>query len=280
MERSETMPTWTEANLQVDGHQIHYHRSGGSKPPLILLHGFSDNGLCWIRAAQILEKDYDLIMPDAHGHGLLSYRVTPGQPLNLAADVADLIQTLDLEKPALLGHSMGASTAASVAAAYPDLVGPILLEDPPWFDEMPRMTQEDASDETPNRWQWLLDLWDKPEAEIVAAGQSRHSTWAEIEFGPWAASKLQLDRNILTTLFHPVPWSEVVPKIICPSLLITADPEQGGLVTPQLARQIAQEWPPVEWVRINGAGHNIRREQFDAFIEVVTKFLRENYRPS
>jgi pimeloyl-ACP methyl ester carboxylesterase len=271
------MSNWPSAKLQVNGHEIHYYRSGGDKPPLILLHGFSDNGLCWIRAAQILEKDYDLIMPDAHGHGR-SYRATPGQPLNLAADVAGLIQALGLAKPALLGHSMGASTAAAVAAEYPELVGVILLEDPPWFDEMPPTDKEEDSDEAANRWQWLLDLWDKSEAEIAATGQAQNPSWAEIEFGPWAASKLQLDRNILKSLFHPAPWPEVVPRITCPTLLIIADPERGGLVTPHTAQQIAQGWPLVQVTRINGAGHSIRREQFETFIEATTKFLRENYR--
>ena len=104
------MTNWHSDLVQVNGHAIHYYRTGGQKSPLILLHGFSDNGLCWLRAAQTLQVTYDLIMPDAHGHGL-SYRVTPGQPLNLVDDVAGLIQALELKKPALLGHSMGASTA-------------------------------------------------------------------------------------------------------------------------------------------------------------------------
>ncbi len=271
------MTTWKSAEIHIEGNQIHYHRTGGEKPPLILLHGFSDNGLCWIRAAQALEKNYDLIMPDAHGHGL-SYRVTPGQPLNLVSDVAGLIQALNLEKPALLGHSMGAATAASVAATYPELVGVALLEDPPWFEKIPQAGGEEDSEESAHPWQWLLDLWEKPEAEIAAEGRRAHSpAWAEIEFDPWAASKLQLDRNIFQSMAHPAPWTEVVPGIKCPTLLITAEPELGGLVNPQTAQQIANGWPLVQVVQIKGAGHNIRREQFDAYMETVTKFLREHY---
>ena len=271
------MLNWKSADVQIEGREIHYFYTGGEKPPLILLHGFSDNGLCWIRAAQVLEKDYNLIMPDAHGHGL-SYRVTPGQPLNLAADVAGLIQALELEKPALLGHSMGASTAASVAASHPELVGAILLEDPVWLGEMPAIDAEEDSGETDNRFQWLLDFWGKSEAEIAAIGKAQSSTWADIEFGPWAASKLQLDRNILKVVLHLEPWPEVVPRIACPTLLITADPELGALVDPQTAQQISNAWPLVQVEHINGAGHSIRREQFDAFMDVAVRFLRENYR--
>jgi len=36
---------------------------------MILLHGFTDNGLCWARVASMLENDFDIIMPDIRGHG-------------------------------------------------------------------------------------------------------------------------------------------------------------------------------------------------------------------
>lgn len=177
------MTNWQSNLVQINGNPIHYYRTGGQKPPLILLHGFSDNGLCWLRAAQTLQATYDLIMPDAHGHGL-SYRVMPGQPLNLVDDVASLIEALELHRPALLGHSMGASTAASVAAQYPELVSTLLLEDPPWFDEVPEAAATDDPEETAPHGQWLLALWDKPETEIMAAGQRDNPAWPELEFGP------------------------------------------------------------------------------------------------
>lgn len=271
------MLNWHSDQVQVNGHSIHYYRTGGQKPPLILLHGFSDNGLCWLRAAQTLHKTYDLIMPDAHGHGL-SYRVSPGQPLNLVDDVAGLIQALALKKPALLGHSMGASTAASVAARYPEMVGVLLLEDPPWFDAAPQPEIADDAKEAAPHGQWLLALWDKPEPEIIATGQRDNPAWPEVEFGPWAASKVQLDRNILTAPLPLQPWTEVTPKITCPTLLLTAEPELGAMVSRRTARQIAENWPRVQVVHIRDAGHNIRREHFDAFIETVTDFLQANYR--
>ena len=43
--------------------------TGGDKPPLLLLHGFNEYGLTWLRVAKELEQDYDIIMVDARGHG-------------------------------------------------------------------------------------------------------------------------------------------------------------------------------------------------------------------
>ncbi|MCB0140765.1 MAG: alpha/beta fold hydrolase, partial [Caldilineaceae bacterium] len=64
------MQHWSADDIMVNGVKIHVHRTGGDKPPLVLCHGITDNGLCWTRAAGELEKQYDVIMVDARGHGL------------------------------------------------------------------------------------------------------------------------------------------------------------------------------------------------------------------
>jgi pimeloyl-ACP methyl ester carboxylesterase len=43
--------------------------TGGDHPPLLLAHGYTDSGLYWTRVARALEADYNVIMPDARGHG-------------------------------------------------------------------------------------------------------------------------------------------------------------------------------------------------------------------
>ena len=44
------------------------------KLPLILALGITDNVLCWTRLAKSLELEYDIIIIDARGHGVLRYR--------------------------------------------------------------------------------------------------------------------------------------------------------------------------------------------------------------
>ena len=57
---------WTEDSLAIHDANLHYVRTGtGDKPPLVLVHGFSDNGLCWLQTALDLEDEYDIVMPDA-----------------------------------------------------------------------------------------------------------------------------------------------------------------------------------------------------------------------
>jgi N-formylmaleamate deformylase len=264
---------WLINDVQVAGIKIHYYRTGGPHPPLILLHGFSDNGLCWTRVARALEGEYDLIMPDAGGHGL-SARLAEAVPSDQSLDLVGLIQALNLDKPAVLGHSMGASTAALAVAKNPGLVGALVLEDPPWFDQRPT---PDKSDGPHHLEQWIRNLWAKSYDEIMATGRAANPTWSEDELDPWAESKLQVDRDLFDKIqFKPSPWPEVARHITCPTLLVTGDPELGAIVTPQLAQRAARTWPHGQVVRISGAGHSIHREQYDAYIETVTNFLRKN----
>ena len=127
------MTAWSEGDIQANGITIHYYRTdGNNKPPILLLHGFTDSGLCWPRVSHDLEGSYDVTMTDARGHGHSGDSAADFSLALLADDAAAVIGALNLEKPYVLGHSMGAMTAATVAATYPDLVRAIVPEDPLW----------------------------------------------------------------------------------------------------------------------------------------------------
>lgn len=123
---------------------------------------------------------------------------------------------------------MGASNAAVVAGEYPNLVGCIVLEDPPWRSEAIESAQERQA---------RLEGWRQ---EIV---ENQSKTREEI----------------------------------IPTLLVTANPDQGALVTPKVTKQIVEMNATIQVVHIEGAGHNIRREQFQAYVEGVEKFLVETW---
>jgi N-formylmaleamate deformylase len=272
------MSEWFSGEVIAHGIKIHYWRTGGEGPPVVLSHGITDNGLCWTRLARALEDVYDVIMPDARGHGFSDAPDEGYAPGDQAADLAGLIQALGLEepKPILVGHSMGAATTAAAAADYPELVRCAILEDPPWMaDALAVSPQEQAA----RAEEWRADLVERKSQtreEIMAYCRAQQPTWAEVECGPWADSKLQVNFNVLKMLTLPrTPWQGVVRRIACPVLLITADPALGAIVTPEVAREAAGLCRNVEVVHIPGAGHNIRREQFEKYVGAVTAFLAE-----
>ena len=92
------MHPWPEADILSNGIRLHYYRTGGDKPPVVLCHGWSDYGLSWSVIARALEPDYDVIMVDARGHGLSDAPESGYASEDHAADIAGVIQALGLIK--------------------------------------------------------------------------------------------------------------------------------------------------------------------------------------
>jgi len=272
------MSTWLDDYVQTNGIRVHYYRTGGSKPPLLLLHGITDSGLCWTRVARALEQDYDVIMLDARGHGFSDGPDTGFSTETLATDVAGVIEALQIPQPYVLGHSMGGATAVALAARYPKLVRATLLEDPPWREAAASPAEEPQS-AGKNPWlSWLVPLRAQSRAERIAnARKDLH--WVDEELEPWADSKEQfnlavVERNLDNAL-QLASWREYLAQISCPILLITADPDRGAIVTAQAVQDAQQIWQHGQAVHIPDAGHNIRRDQYEPYMEAVTSFLRE-----
>ena len=82
----------------------------------MLLHGLAASGACWSPLARVLEDRFDVVMPDARGHGKSNAPLHGYRYEDHATDVIALIQELGLVAPIVLGHSMGGMTAAVVAS--------------------------------------------------------------------------------------------------------------------------------------------------------------------
>jgi len=61
--------TWNSGACETNGASVHYLRTGGAHPPVVLLHGLMGSGACWTPLARALEDEFDVVMPDARGHG-------------------------------------------------------------------------------------------------------------------------------------------------------------------------------------------------------------------
>ena len=121
---------WISGVCEANGIDIHYLRTGGDKPPLISLHGLTGSGACWTPLARALERDYDVVMPDARGHGKSSAPLHGYMYRDHASDVISLIEALGLTASVLLGHSMGGMTAAVVASQLGSAIRGVILADP------------------------------------------------------------------------------------------------------------------------------------------------------
>lgn len=271
-----TGSAWQSDDVAANGIRLHYTRTGGAKPPVVLAHGVTDDGLCWSRVAAELAPDYDVIMVDARGHGRSAAPERGYGPAQQADDLAGAIAALKLTRPAILGHSMGAATALVLAGTYPDIPSAILLEDPPaWWTDWTQTP--DTIERLAGMRERAIGLQHKTREALIADQRVAHPGWADTELEPWADAKQRFSPNVLSVYGRDnaagVDWPAILRRITCPSLLIMSDPEQGGIVTDESAATLQALVPHLEVAHIPGAGHNIRRDQYARYLQVVRDFL-------
>jgi N-formylmaleamate deformylase len=268
------MTEWTSGYVKSNGNDFFYTRTGGDKPPVLLAHGHTDDSSCWTDVAKLLEKDYDVVMYDAIGHGNTS-RIPKGMKIDLGLDMANVIKELGLQKPAIMGHSMGAATTVDYAILHADEISLIVLEDVPWFEGEDPLT-EGALKVKPYT---IPDLQRGTMEEAVELSKAIHPRHMDSIHIYWASSKMKYDVGWLEQTYRPRTdvWKENAVKITCPTLLLSADVDKGGLLTPEVAVKALSLLPNAQWAHIPGAGHTIRYEQFSLTMGVVMNFLKHNY---
>ncbi len=267
---------WTQGQVCVDGVGLRFHRTGRrDRPALLLAHGLSDSGRCWGRVATALGEHFDVVMPDARNHG--GSDTAPTSPDLLAADIASVISLLGLDRPIVIGHSVGAHTAALFAARFPLLVSQLVLEDPPWTSD--RVSNAAAAQRRAEIITWLGSLGAMTEADMAALGRKQHPGWSDDDYPAWIESNLQVRVEAVDGLDFG-DWPDVVTAIACPTLLVLGESARDAIVTPSTADRITELNTHITSAFIQGAGHNIRRENFDRFMQVVANFLLGDLAPA
>lgn len=257
---------WQEGDIDIPGIRIHYYRRGNGRP-LVLAHGMSDNGKCWSRLGQRLEDRFDIIAYDARYHGLSGSPDIEG--VSMGDELIQVVEALELDRPALIGHSMGARTVAEAASTRPELFRCAVLEDPPWRDAVPDAPAGAAPA--------FPDLKSLTTEGIIALGKRQSPSWHEDEFAAWAESKQQFHVPADWLSRRPPSldsWREGAAAIGVPTLLVTGDSvERRAIVSAEVAAEVCRINGKIETVRLAGAGHNIRREAFEPYVEAVSAFL-------
>lgn len=260
-----------------NGVRIHSCRTGGNKPPLVLAHGITDDGMCWSPIAEVLAEDFDVIMVDTRGHGK-SDAPEDGYTLqNLGAELAGVLQALKLDKPILLGHSMGAITALVTAGLYPSIPRAIMLEDPPPFWMISENTPRDENFKNGFNT-WVNSIKRKTREELLSECREQNPAWSEAEIEPWINSKHRVSPRVTALIDPPDMLSIDLPnlfkKITCPTLLISAESKRGAASSEKDIAQLKTYIPHMQVTHIANAGHSIRREQFAKYLECIQNFMK------
>jgi len=263
---------WTDGYVLTNGIRIHYWRTGGNKPVLLLAHGFSDDSLCWTAFTKELEADYDIIMTDARGHGLSDPPTATDTVDAQCEDLAGIIRELELDKPILMGHSMGSSSVAWFAARYPNVPRAVILEDPmlvPRPGGGPGGNADPA--EVQKRRAGILAQNNRSYASLLAECLEKNPQWEHAECEWWVPSKRRYHPDLVLPREGQRPGpEEILAKITAPTLILKAD-AQGDLR--QRNEAAAGLLANGRIIHVAGAGHCVRRDCKAKALQAVREFL-------
>jgi len=269
---------WTSGDVDVNGTTLHWTRTGGDLPQVLLAHGLTDDGLCWTPVADELEGDYDLVMVDARGHGRSAAPPSGYEPLTMGSDLMAVCDALGLRRPVLVGHSMGAVASLLAAGLRPDVVRALFLEDPPGMWTMSR--PENADEIAAGLRRQIEENAVMPAAELAAIGRAENPRWSDAEISAWVAAQ-KVVKPAVTAFFDGdelanIPWRELLGAVKCPVRLALADLAAGSLLDDEGLAALRRFIPRLQAKRFPSAGHSVRREAFVPYMESLREFLRAN----
>ncbi|WP_327191515.1 alpha/beta fold hydrolase [Streptomyces xinghaiensis] len=211
------------------------HRTAGEPgaPPLVLLHGLGESAADWDPVAAGFARHWHVLAPDLRGHGRSDW---PGEytPEAMRDDVVGFLDALGLGRVDLIGHSLGGVVAYLLAAAHPERVGRLVLEDVP--APFPREPSPVARPAGPLPFDWAA----------VTAVRSR------------------MDR--------PDPeWWDRLGDITAPVLAVAGGPD--STVPQDRIGLMAERIPDFRMVTVP-AGHLVHATRPAEFTEAVLRFLR------
>jgi pimeloyl-ACP methyl ester carboxylesterase len=121
-----TDSTGTGQYVEVNGINL-YVDTRGTGRPLILLHGGLGSGEMFGPILPMLAERHLVITVDLQGHGRTADIDRPIDITLMADDIAALIDYLGLDRPDLVGYSLGGGVALHTAAKHPDKVGRLVV---------------------------------------------------------------------------------------------------------------------------------------------------------
>jgi pimeloyl-ACP methyl ester carboxylesterase len=258
---------WTTGNCNVNGIDIHYQRTGGDYPPIVALHGLLGSGACLAPLASTLEDGFDVVLPDARGHGKSSAPAKGYLYRDLAGDVVELIERLNLDAPILLGHSMGGMTAAVAAGQLGAAVSGVILVDPTFIS--PEWQREVFESDIAEEHRRSLA---SSRSDLLAQARFRNQC-RSAEIMEWLVdARLQTSMSAFEVLTPPNPdYHELIRSIRAPTLLVIGG---KGIVSLDTARELQELNPLLRYELIPDGGHGLPYDQPERLGAGIMAFLR------
>ena len=256
---------------------LHYQRFGQNKnPPLLILPGLFGSIANWRSIIRDLSEDFEVIAVDMRNHGQspwadsMDYR-------EMAEDIANLILTLKLPRPALLGHSMGGKIAMMLAQLDLISIGKLIVADIAPFSYqhshqhlVTAMLQLDLVNSSSRS-----DV-DAQLAETIAESGIRQFLLQNLkrvdDKYQWRINLQAIGNNMEILLGYSGSGTANH------STLFLAG-ENSDYITPNMQSDILSMFPKAEFKSIPDAGHWLHAEQPATFLRLTRNFLLHSTAP-
>jgi pimeloyl-ACP methyl ester carboxylesterase len=274
------------AQFERDGAVLAYDDTGGgSRTPLLFLHGLSSARSTWARFVPAFATERRVLTLDHRGHGE-SMHVSGTYTLDhYGPDTAELCERVVGEPAVLVGHSLGGVVAHTVAWSRPDLVRGVLLEDPPLY-----VGERDVADDSYTMIftlmrQVISDLQSRRapledyETIIASAPSRAGGTLADLlgDEGTRAQARAMaaLDPEVFTAAIDGTGLAGAAPEtpLSCPIRLLRSDPARGSAFTAEHEARFRRTNPHAVVTEIEGASHLIHDEQPERVLSEVRALL-------
>lgn len=255
----------------------------GSGPDVILLPGYASSREVWRAEAERLAATHrvHLVQPAGFAGAPWVHGDTPFlEPL--VEELARYVREAELERPAVIGHSMGGLTAVRLAQTVPEVVGRVMSVDSlPFFGALhgPQATVELLRPVADQTAQVLLSADEAAFRQAqtqVALGMARNEA-ARARMVEWS---LASDRRALAAAIRDLMTTDARPGLAAmttPVWAVYAADTDGGAPAAQADATWGREYadlPGVRLVRIDDARHFLMDDQPARFAEVVDDFLK------
>jgi pimeloyl-ACP methyl ester carboxylesterase len=263
--------------------------AGDAGVPMVLLHGVTRNWSDYQGLLPALAQSHRVIAVDHRGHGGSSHGHPDYRVCDFVEDTVAFLQAHVAEPAVLIGHSLGAMTAAMVAARVPDLVRSLVLEDPP--GTLLHTGLKDSRHHMQFTGVRRLLATPRPAHELAGAladlpvqhpADGRVVKFREIRDEAalrFAAECLvKADPRILDAIVEGrwldgLDWFAELKRIQCRTLLLRADMSFGGMLRETEAVLIETNISQCQRVNFHGCGHGIHSTEPARFLDEVTRFL-------
>src|SRR5215467_6584791 len=166
-------PGFKHLDMRTKGAVIRV-RHGGSGPPLLLLHGNSQNHATWHGVAARLAQNYHVVLADLRGYGDSSLPDPGPNHINyssgvLAQDMFEVMESLGHQRFFLAGHDRGARVSHRMGLDHPDrIIKVCILDVLPSYHMWTNLNRKSAL----NSWHWMFLAQPEPLPDTMISAVS------------------------------------------------------------------------------------------------------------